>query len=158
MICIYLIYQLKNMNDLPLEEVIYYQIDRTTRAMRRYSLNQIRKAGFSLTIDQWLVIKSIEEKNHLTQNQLADNIFKDGASVSRIIDSLVKKGMITRTPSDKDRRISLLSLTKEGRFQLERIKLIMSDIRTLGVRNLTDDQVEQTMKVLRVIQEEFIFL
>ncbi len=146
------------MKELPLEEVIYYQIDRTTRAMRRYSIDKIKNAGYSLTIDQWLVLKSIEEKQHLTQNQLAQDIYKDGASVSRIIDDLVKKGMMNRRQNSQDRRVSILELTEKGIVELKKVKKIMREIRSNGVKNLNAKDVQTAMNVLKSIQNEFTIL
>ncbi|MBK7712103.1 MAG: MarR family transcriptional regulator [Bacteroidales bacterium] len=51
----------------------------------------MEKKGLDITIDQWLVLKTIENNAGMTQQQIAINVFKDYASITRIIEILVTK-------------------------------------------------------------------
>lgn len=51
----------------------------------------------------------------MTLSELAYRMNLGTASVARTIDSLEARGLLTRTQSDLDRRMVLLSLTKEGK-------------------------------------------
>lgn len=49
-----------------------------------------------------------------SQRELADYFEIDPAAVSRMIDSLVKGGFITRAPSENNRRCGIVCLTPKG--------------------------------------------
>src|SRR5690606_16416559 len=98
-----------------IESVVFYTIDKSIKAYRQYAQKQLKESGFHVTIDQWLVLKNIQELPQISQQELSRRVFKDTASVTRIIDLLVKQGMITREASENDRRRNFLKVTQIGR-------------------------------------------
>ena len=98
-----------------LDSIIFYNIDKAIRAYRNYAQRQLKINGFTITIDQWLIIKSILENPGITQNEIGNLVFKDNASVTRIIDLLVKSEYIIRTVHSKDRRKTNLEITENRR-------------------------------------------
>ena len=76
-----------------IESVVFYTIDKSIKAYRQYAQKQLKEAGFQVTIDQWLVLKNIQELPQISQQELSRRVFKDNASVTRIIDLLVKQGI-----------------------------------------------------------------
>ena len=74
--------------------VLFYTLEKSIKVYRKYAQTLIANAGFDITIDQWLVLKSLQENSHLSQNEIADLVFKDMASITRIIELLVKKELV----------------------------------------------------------------
>ena len=72
----------------PLSDVIFYSIDKAIKTYRQYAQKQLKNAGYSITIDQWLVIKTLLENPHIKQQDLGEKTFKDNASITRIIELL----------------------------------------------------------------------
>jgi DNA-binding MarR family transcriptional regulator len=95
-----------------LDSIIFYNIDKAIRAYRNYAQRQLKVNGFNITIDQWLIIKAILENPEITQNEIGNLVFKDNASVTRIIDLLVKSEFIIREIHPNDRRKTNLKVTK----------------------------------------------
>src|ERR1700742_1409145 len=87
-----------------LDQIFFYSLEKTIKSYRQFAQRNMLKQGFDLTIDQWLVLKSIIDKPGATQNEIAEDVFKDFASVTRIIDLLVKKGYLSREMHPEDRR------------------------------------------------------
>jgi len=54
------------------------------------------------------------ENPDLSQQQIAEKAFKDNASITRIIELLVKSKYLDRKVNPKDRRTSILKVTPEG--------------------------------------------
>jgi MarR family transcriptional regulator for hemolysin len=111
-----------------LDGIIFYTMDKAIRTYRQYAQKQLKLAGYTITIDQWLVIKSILENPGLPQQELATMIFKDNASVTRIIELCVKAKYLKRTISTTDRRRADLEVTAAGRK-------IISDVQKTVVKN-----------------------
>src|ERR1700734_59979 len=97
-----------------LNDTVFYSIEIAIKTYRQYAQRKITDAGFDITIDQWLVLKTLEDNPSVTQQELAVAVFKDFASISRIVDLLVAKEYLDRRPHERDRRRFKLSIAKSG--------------------------------------------
>ena len=85
-----------------LETINFYLLDKAIRTYRIYSQKKLRENGFKITVDQWLIIKVLMENPGISQQNIAEKAFKDNASVTRIIDLLVKSKYLDRKVNPKD--------------------------------------------------------
>ncbi len=97
-----------------LEDVLFYVMERTIKSYRQFAQRNINSVNGGITVDQWLVLKTLSENPKIPQKEIAEKVFKDYASITRIIDLLVKKGMLKRLPFPEDLRRSTLHLTSLG--------------------------------------------
>ena len=72
-----------------LNDIIFYTLEKSIKSYRQYAQKQLIMNNFDITIDQWLILKSIKENSGLTQQQIGINVFFFFASVTRIIELLV---------------------------------------------------------------------
>lgn len=128
--------------DQKLEDVLYYLIEKTNKVIRRYSQVRFAEAGIEITVDQWLVLKKINDSERITQIELANAIFKDRASITRILDLLLKKKLVKKD-SGTDKRSFELSLTPNGYKFMEAALVIVKSVRRKGVERLTEKELEQ---------------
>jgi len=105
-----------------LEDIIFYNMDKAIKSYRMYAQKKLKEHGFKITIDQWLIIKTILENPNITQQEIAKNVFKDNASVTRIIEILVKSGYLERRINTDDRRKSNLVVTEEGKSIIVKVQ------------------------------------
>jgi MarR family transcriptional regulator for hemolysin len=124
-----------------LNEIIFFTIDNSIKAYRQFAQKRISEAGLNITIDQWLVLKTIEEDATVTQQELAGKVFKDIASVTRMIELLVNKGFLSRKFHKQDRRRFALSLTKEGTALLEKLQPYILSNRDKALAGVTSDEI-----------------
>ena len=104
-----------------IDQTLFYRLEYAVRNYRQFAQREIRAAGYPITIDQWLIIKTISENPQITQHDLAEKVFKDNASVTRMIDLIVKNGYLERYENKNDRRRTTLVITASG-------KRIISDV------------------------------
>ncbi len=97
-----------------IEDVIFYKLEKAVRRYRQFAQAEIRRSGLTITIDQWLIMKTIVENPGIKQHDLAERVFKDSASITRIIELLVRDGYLDRSENRSDRRRSTLSVTPAG--------------------------------------------
>lgn len=71
-------------------------------------------AEASLTFSQWTVLMALREWGQSTAADLARNICHDAGSLTRILDELEARGLVTRARSETDRRVVALTLTTKG--------------------------------------------
>lgn len=134
-----------------LESVIFYTIDRAIRTYRQYAQAQLKKNGFTITIDQWLIIKCILENPAITQIEISERVFKDNASVTRIINLLVKAKYVTRKISKSDRRRTVLTVTQLGIDTIDAIDKIVKVNRSHALNGLTVEEANMAKKVMETI-------
>jgi MarR family transcriptional regulator for hemolysin len=136
-----------------LENIIFYSMDRAIRTYRQYAQQQLKKHGFSITIDQWLVIKCLIEHPEITQVELSERVFKDNASVTRIMGLLVKARYITRKISKTDRRRSKLTVTELGIETIEAVDRIVLMNRSNALKGIPEDEIETARNVMMAISQ-----
>jgi MarR family transcriptional regulator for hemolysin len=126
-----------------LEEVLFYTLEKSIKVYRKFAQSQILKNGYDITIDQWLVLKTLQENKHLSQNQISELVFKDFASTTRIIELLVQKQYINRKINSTDRRKFELEITEKGEKIIEAIYPIVVENRKQALKSLTIEEVNQ---------------
>ena len=134
-----------------LNNIIFYNIDHSIRLYRMYAQKKLREHGFKITIDQWLVIKCILENPTITQHELSELVFKDNASVTRIIDLLVKAKYLEKTINPDDRRKFILKVTKEGEEIIGTVQEIVLQNRSKALKGIDQRELEIADAVLRKI-------
>lgn len=136
-----------------LNSIIFYNIDKAIRAYRNYAQRQLKAHGYSITIDQWLIIKAILENPGITQNEIGDLVFKDNASVTRIIDLMVKSEYVTRHVHPDDRRKTNLEVTDSGKKVIREVQNIVENNREIALKEVSKDELEMMYSALLKISE-----
>lgn len=136
-----------------LNEIVFYNIDKSIRSYRIYAQSHLKKNGFRITIDQWLVIKCILENPDISQQEMGDIVFKDNASITRMVELLVKAKLLVRRPYAKDRRRVKLVVTDDGVRIIREIQEIASDYRRKALEGISTDEMHLVNNVMnRIIQ------
>ena len=136
-----------------LDGIIFYTMDKAIRTYRQYAQKQLKDAGFSITIDQWLIIKGILENPGLSQQELAKIVFKDNASVTRMIELLVKGEYLKRATHTTDRRRENLIVTPAGKKVITDVQKIVLKNRARALDGIDQKRVESMKETLQAIIE-----
>jgi DNA-binding MarR family transcriptional regulator len=128
-----------------------FLLDRTARRVKQYAQKRFKELGFNITVDQWLVLKHLSENEEMKQNELAELLFKDNPTVTRIIDLLCKKGLTERKLHPADRRSFIVSLTKGGNKKVDQLRPKIKDVRLKAWEGLSERDFNQFKKVLNTI-------
>ena len=134
-----------------LKDIIFYNMDKAIKSYRMYAQKKLKEQGFRITIDQWLIIKSILENPTITQQDIAKKVFKDNASVTRIIELLVKSEYLNREINPEDRRKSNLVVTEEGKLIIQRVQDLVLENRKNALDTVAIEELETMNLVLKKI-------
>jgi DNA-binding MarR family transcriptional regulator len=124
-----------------LDDIFFYTLEKSIKSYRQFAQRAMLKQGFVLTIDQWLVLKAIMDNPEWNQQAIADAAFKDFASVTRIIELLVKKGFLTRAIHPTDRRRFLLMPTPKAEQDLKAMRPITEQNRKTALKGVSEEQL-----------------
>ena len=136
-----------------LKNVIFYQIEQAIKTYRMYAQKQIKANGLKITIDQWLVLKSLKENPDFTQAELAEKVFKDSASITRILDLLVQSEYVEREINPNDRRKFNLNVTSKGESILAATYTIVLQNRKKALEGITENDIQIMSETLKKISE-----
>lgn len=134
-----------------LEGIIFYTIDKAIKTYRQFAQKRLNEAGLEITIDQWLVMQALTEEPGISQNEIAEKVFKDAASVTRIIDLLIKKKYLGRKIHDSDRRRFHLEITSEGKTLMKDIAKVVAMNRSIALHDVTQEELGMLRDTLTVI-------
>lgn len=129
-------------------ETIFYQIEKAIKQYRTMAQRNLNKLGHKITINQILMMIQVDRKPEISQVELAELLFKDVASITRMIELLVKEDFIKREENKDDRRKKDLKITKKGRELLDLAIPVISENREIAQKNITEEERETLFKLL----------
>ncbi|GGF92673.1 MarR family winged helix-turn-helix transcriptional regulator [Paenibacillus abyssi] len=110
-----------------------------------------------LTIDQYSTIRYIREHERATSSELADIFCVGKSSITAIITRLSDKELIRRVPDEKDRRVTYLMLTEEGKRLSDTMEEKMQELLAKYIRHFSEQEglafIETYEKLARVLME-----
>ncbi len=98
---------------------------------------------FGLTGPQVVVLRTLLTHGSMSAATLADFMFVTPSNLTGITDRLEAKGLMERVRQHSDRRITLLTLTDEGKRQAAQLRDPIEERVAAGLANLEPDEVER---------------
>ncbi len=132
-----------------------YLIELTSKRMKQYLQRSLKSANVMITVDQWVVLNALYQYNGASQFEIAQKIHKDQPTLTRIVDLLETKEYVRRVPNTEDRRKMNVSLTQLGRQKINEVKPLIEEYRSIGWKNLDDQDFENLIRILNTIYQNF---
>ena len=107
----------------------------------------------ALTAGQLGVLKALSEDGPLSLRQLGDNLYRSGPNMTTVVDNLERDGLVRRTRSEVDRRVVLVSSTKEGQRRFERAYPSYARSITAIVAGLSSDEQERLTRLCKKLRD-----
>jgi MarR family transcriptional regulator, transcriptional regulator for hemolysin len=131
--------------------VIFYTIEKAIKSYRRLAQRQFKSRGLAVTVDQWLTLSALQDNPRISQKELGEIIFKDNASVTRIIGLLIKKGHLQREDHSTDKRRSRLTITAKGKRLLNSARAVVKEYRSRALKNISPADLSKAREVMNNI-------
>jgi DNA-binding MarR family transcriptional regulator len=103
-----------------LNQFLPYRLNRLADQVSE-QLAHLYESSYSLNIAQWRVLAWLSQHEVLTAKQIREATRMDKARVSRAVQSLVERELISRSPNSQDQRAHHLRLTATGQALLEEL-------------------------------------
>lgn len=124
---------------------------RVSATVNRILNRRFKAEGLNITTEQWSVLTCLWEQDKQTQQFICEHTYKDKASITRLLDSLEKNGLVTRESDPRDRRINLIHLTEKGKTLEEVANRIVNESIEMATGNLDKQDIIFTLEILKKI-------
>ncbi len=101
-----------------LNQFLTYRVSRL-HAKLNAQASRILNKSVGITLNQWRMIAFIGGAGKLTASELIAATAMDKGLVSRNVKSLIASGLVISSPSERDNRVQVLSLTPRGKHVFE---------------------------------------
>jgi MarR family transcriptional regulator, organic hydroperoxide resistance regulator len=98
-----------------LEKALPFLIHACYQQIRSVTYKEFSSHGLELTPEQWIVLVQLWEKDGQSQSALSEQTLRDAPTMSRILDTMQKGGLVTRVVDEQDARSRLVRLTRVGK-------------------------------------------
>jgi DNA-binding MarR family transcriptional regulator len=140
---------MNNFGDDKYSNVTEYQLNKFQELIARLfqccqERMQYQSERFQLPDAELRCLGLFGEERYLTAKNISHKMNVVKSRVSKIIDGLLKKGLIQRIKDPEDSRVQLLSLTPEGQKKINEINVFVEDVCSQVLSQISPDQ-RQTM-------------
>lgn len=136
--------------DYQLSESVGYLMSRVRSTMWNM-VTQHTTAELGITSTQASIVFMLAAGRALTAADLAREYGIDASAVTRLIDRLEKRGLLSRVRSEEDRRVVRLALTPEGYALAQKIPAIFTRVLDKLLGGFTPEEVGFLKSMLRRI-------
>ncbi|TRZ42423.1 MarR family winged helix-turn-helix transcriptional regulator [Robertkochia solimangrovi] len=132
-------------------KTVFYTIERTIKSYRKFSNRNFSRVVDDITVDQKLILQYLNSSPELSQTEIAELVFKDTASITRMIDLMVKKDFLKRSINTEDRRKFKLEITAKGKDILSRLEPVIAANRKTAFAGISEEELIQLDRTLQKI-------
>ncbi|WP_394220757.1 MarR family winged helix-turn-helix transcriptional regulator [Alteromonas gracilis] len=140
---------------MQLEEMLAYKVTMLASDLSE-SLSK-EYAAFQLTMPQWRIVATLGARHEkmrdpsITAKNIVTATRLDKVQVSRAIERLVKKDMVTKRASKSDKRAFLIRLTTQGEEVYNTILPRVVSWQNNRLKNITKDEYRIFLKVIHAL-------
>lgn len=146
------IYWVIKMKECCIEEV-GDMVKKLVRVFQLFERDQIKI--FGVTTSQCYCLLELLKSEKLTMFELSQKMNLNTSTMTRIVDNLVRDGLILREKDDKDRRVVLLLLTENGRNTANRLNESINLYYKKTMENLPEGELDTILKSVSTLLSAF---
>ena len=107
-----------------------------------------------LTYTQYITMMAMWENEELSVKELGELLFLDSGTLTPVLKTLEKKGLLLRKRSQVDERIVLVTLTKNGKNLKE--KAIEIPLKMQGCLSINEKDAKELYRILHSLMDNIL--
>lgn len=127
-----------------------------TRRFGFLNKNCCSAGGCDISLIQSHILYEIDRQHKPSIQQVAEALGTDITTFSRQIQSLIKMNLVKKTPDPDDRRVSVLSLTTEGKFVATTIDQQMNASLNEIFSHMNEFEKETVIRSIKLLNEAMV--
>jgi MarR family transcriptional regulator, organic hydroperoxide resistance regulator len=135
-------------NRVALERALPFLIHGCYQQLRSLTYKEFLGHGLELTPEQWIVLVQLWKKDGQSQSLLSELTLRDRPTMSRILDTMEKSGLVERVVDEQDARSRLVKLTRRGRTLQEKLVPVAKQLVNRLEQGIAESDLETTHRTL----------
>ncbi len=120
----------------------------TGSAVRAYLRQRYKECSLDVTTEMMQVMHYLWRRNGVNQQEIANAVNRDKASLTAMVDNLVRRELVERQADRQDRRNKLIMLTAKGRALEQQVLPLVQEMYAVASRGLSEDDLRTSLAVL----------
>jgi DNA-binding MarR family transcriptional regulator len=117
------------------------------------SIANVEFKKFNLTKGQYLYLVRVGENPGIIQERMAEMIKVDRTTAARSVQKLETKGLITRLPDEKNKKIKRLYLSDQGKKVFPIIERENVYSNQIALESLSEEQATELERLLKIVSQ-----
>ncbi|MGF1736992.1 MarR family winged helix-turn-helix transcriptional regulator [Photobacterium satsumensis] len=105
-------------------------------------------ATSSISLEMYGALNVLSEHDKITQQELTNYLLRNRSVTKRLVDNAIKLGLVVASKSETNKKIKLLSLTKEGKELTTQCAPVVDSISQQFQSSLSEDETQQLQQLL----------
>lgn len=118
------------------------------QAIKHYFQQRTKDTHSEVSYEMFQVLNILWRKNEVNQQEIANAVQKGKASLTPLIDNLVKINLVTRTEDPADRRNKIIALTAEGKLYEKKFAPMVNEFYTLFNADVPEQKIKEFTAML----------
>ncbi|MBW1902897.1 MAG: MarR family transcriptional regulator [Deltaproteobacteria bacterium] len=139
--------------DINVSDTFAYQVYYSARVIQYTWKQVILRNGLEISLGQWIALNRLYHKEEMFQSDFVNEVFDDRPSVTRMIASMEKKGLIIKQQDTFDKRKYRIRLTPEGVELHHKLSEIIKEDRKRLYRGLNNNDYVTLKQILEKLNK-----
>jgi len=135
-------------NRVVLKRALPFVLHACYQQLRSATYKAFLQHGLELTPEQWVVLVQLWEKDGQSQSALSELTLRDKPTMSRILDTMEKSGLVARHEDPQDARARLVKLTRTGRALQDKLVPVAKELVSQLEHGIPEADLETTHRTL----------
>lgn len=92
----------------------------------------------------------------MTPSEISESVFREKNSITAVINTLEKQGVVRRVPSTDDHRSVKVVITDKGWQKANRLNPIVQGLSREALSSLEQEKLEELVETMRVLRENLL--
>lgn len=138
------------------EKIPLHWVNRLSFLLRRELSTMFREANHPISSEEWAILLVLWKQSPQNPSALADVTIKDRTTITRLIDGMVSKNLVSRTEDPDDRRRSVVAITAQGLAIKDDLVPIARMLIDQALVNIPPEDIQTTIRTLRAMTENLV--
>jgi DNA-binding MarR family transcriptional regulator len=108
-----------------------------------------RFESLEISFTQWLVLVHLAQQQHISATQLSAHLGHDMGALTRVVDTLERRGLVRRERSRRDRRAVEIAVTPAGRRQALDARRLIVELLNRLVEPFAEAEIDTLISLLQ---------
>lgn len=120
--------------------------------LKGFLRNKLKENNLDLTFEMLQVLIILYKKEGVNQQELANILHKDKASLTYLIDNLSKRNLVQRSEDAADRRNKIITVTSEGARLKTTVTAWIDEMYTVAGRDIPVQTIKEGIELFEKIR------